>query len=228
MSDRETDRSPPHGESGPCRKPMGSGTRARRDRSGSLGQSAPYPRDMTAAIRLLLVSGSTRPHSTNTAALRTLREVAPPEVQASLYSGLTELPAFIPDQEAPPPPTVEALRREVARADGVVFCTPEYAGSLPGSLKNLLDWTVGSGELYGKPVAWINVAAEGRGTGAEATMATVLGYVGAQIITQACVRIPVPRETVAEDGAVRSDELRARFAEILAAIVEHLNGPAGA
>ena len=145
-----------------------------------------------------------------------------------MYSGLTELPAFMPDEDSPPPAAVEALRRELASADAVVFCTPEYAGSLPGSLKNLLDWTVGSGELYGKPVAWINVAAEGRGTGAEATMATVLGYVGADIITQACARVPVPRETVAEDGSVRSDELRARFAEIVAAIVEHLDQPAGA
>lgn len=183
---------------------------------------------MTATIRLLLVSGSTRPHSTNTAALRTLRDVAPPEVQASLYSGLRELPVFIPDQDAQPPATVEALRRELAGADAVVFCTPEYAGSLPGSLKNLLDWTVGSGELYGKPVAWINVAAEGRGTGAEATMAGVLGYVGADIITQACVRIPVPRDAVAEDGALLSDELRARFAELLPAIVGHLDRPARA
>ena len=191
-------------------------------------QSAPYASDMTAAVRLLLISGSTRPHSTNTAALRTLRDVAPAKVQASLYAGLTELPAFIPDEDALPPATVEALRRELATADAVVFCTPEYAGSVPGSLKNLLDWTVGSGELYGKPVAWINVAAEGRGTGAEATMATVLGYVGGEIITQACVRIPVPRDSVAGDGAARSDELRARFAEVLAAIVEHLDRPAGA
>jgi chromate reductase len=148
-------------------------------------------------------------------------------VQASLYTGLTELPAFIPDEDSPPPATVEALRRELAGADAVVFCTPEYAGSLPGSLKNLLDWTVGSGELYGKPVAWINVAAEGRGTGAEATMATVLGYVGADIITQACARVPVARDTIAEDGTVRSDELRARFAQIVAAIVEYLDQAAG-
>lgn len=43
-----------------------------------------------------------------------------------------------------------------AAADAVLFCTPEYAGALPGSFKNLLDWTVGGGETYGKPAAWIN------------------------------------------------------------------------
>lgn len=143
-----------------------------------------------------------------------------------MYSALAALPAFIPDEEIPAPATVAALRRELATADAVVFCTPEYAGSIPGSLKNLLDWTVGSGELYGKPVAWINVAAEGRGTGADATMATVLGYVGADIIPQAFLSVPVPRNTVAEDGVVQADEQRARFAQILRAIVEHLDQPA--
>ena len=61
----------------------------------------------------------------------------------------------------------------------MLFCTPEYAGTLPGSLKNLLDWTVGGGQFYGKPVAWLNVAAPNRGLGAQETLASVLGYVGA-------------------------------------------------
>ena len=173
---------------------------------------------MTSAVRVLLVSGSTRARSTNTAALRTLQEVAPPGVQASLYTGLVELPAFIPGEDVSPPAAVSALRRELAVADAVVFCTPEYAGSVPGSLKNLLDWTVGSGELYGKPVAWINVAAEGRGTGADATMATVLGYVGAETITQACVRVTVPREVVGESGVIEGGEQRRQFADVLTTI----------
>jgi len=145
-----------------------------------------------------------------------------------LYSGLAQLPAFTPDEETPPPAAVSALRRELAAADAVVFCTPEYAGSVPGSLKNLLDWTVGSGELYGKPVAWINVAAEGRGTGADAMMATVLGYVGAETIAHACTRVPVPRNAVGEDGVVHGDEQRAQLAEILTTILEHLDRGRGA
>ena len=87
---------------------------------------------------------------------------------------------------------------------------------------------MGSGELYGKLVAWINVAAEGRGTGADATMATVLGYVGAEVITQACVRVAVPRGTVADDGLLHADEQRTKFAEVLTVIVEHLNRRMGA
>jgi NADPH-dependent FMN reductase len=87
----------------------------------------------------------------------------------------------------------------------VLFCTPEYAGSLPGSLKNLLDWTVRGGELYEKPVAYVGVAADGRGAGAEATLRAVLGYVGAAMLEEACVRVYVAHDAVGPDGRI-SDE----------------------
>jgi len=165
--------------------------------------------------RVLLVSGSTREGSTNTAALRTARAVAPDGVVAELYDGLVELPAFVPGDHEPVHPAVAELRRRVGAADAVLFCTPEYAGSLPGSLKNLLDWTVGSGELYGKPVAWVNVAAEGRGGGADAALATVLGYVGAVVVTGGPVRISVGREAVGPDGLVGDGQVRTALGELL-------------
>lgn len=171
---------------------------------------------------MLLVSGSTRAASTNTAALRTLRDVAPTGLTATLYDGLAELPAFNPDHEDRAGAAVERLRRELAEADGVVFCTPEYAGSLPGSFKNLLDWTVGGGELYGKPVAWVTVAPPGRGEGAEATLATVLGYVGARIVEEACVRLTVRREAIGPEGKVVDDAVRAGLAEMVRTFTEQL------
>jgi chromate reductase len=166
---------------------------------------------MVGRVRLLLVSGSTRAASTNTAALRTLAALAPPGVHASLYEGLVDLPAFVPGDE-PVPLSVTQLRAGVAAADAVLFCTPEYAGTLPGSLKNLLDWLVGSGELYGKPVAWISVAQPGRGEGATATLALVLGYVSADVVEAACVRLPVGREMVGADGLVTDGAVRAGLA----------------
>ena len=104
--------------------------------------------------RVLLVSGSTRAMSTNTALLRTAVECAPPSVAAVFYPGLAGLPHFDPDLDVEPlPAAVAALRAEIAAADAVLFCTPEYAGTLPGSFKNLLDWTVGGTVLTDKPVA---------------------------------------------------------------------------
>ena len=176
-------------------------------------------------VRLLLVSGSTRRASTNTAALRAVPDVAPSGVTAILYEGLADLPAFNPDADAPGAPphrAVRQLREQLAEADAVLFCTPEYAGSLPGSFKNLLDWTVGSGELYGKPVAWVNVAAEGRGMGAEGALATVLGYVGATVVEQACVHLPLPRQAFDEEGVVVDGQFRARLGEVVEILVHEL------
>jgi chromate reductase, NAD(P)H dehydrogenase (quinone) len=176
--------------------------------------------DVAAPTRILLVSGSTRSGSTNTAALRAIQEVAVPgEVAAELYDGLAGLPAFNPDDDgAEPPAAVAALREQISAAGAVVFCTPEYAGTLPGSFKNLLDWTVGDGGLYGKPVAWINVANLGRGGGAQATLETVLGYVGAQVIEPACRRLPVSRDWVGPTGAITDPGFRTEMAAALTAL----------
>src|SRR5260370_18268107 len=112
------------------------------------------------------------------------------------------LPACSPDEDERQPVPAADLRVRIAAAGALLFCAPEYAGTLPGSLKNLLDWTVGGGQLYGKPVAWLNVAAQGRGQGAHDSLLTVLGYVGADIIDAACRRPPVDRASVAAAGPV--------------------------
>jgi chromate reductase, NAD(P)H dehydrogenase (quinone) len=177
--------------------------------------------------RILLISGSTRDGSTNTAALRAVAEAAPDWVTAELYGGLPDLPAFNPDHDgADLPPAAAGLRRVIAAADAVMFCTPEYAGTLPGSFKNLLDWTVGGGELDGKPVAWLNVANQGRGGGAQATLETVLGYVGAQVVEQACRRLPVARDWVGAGGAITDPGFRAEVADAAAALASGGRAPA--
>jgi NAD(P)H-dependent FMN reductase len=148
----------------------------------------------------MLISGSTRAASSNTAALRALAQLAPPGITAELYGGLSDLPAFNPDADPDRPvPAVAALRDQLNAAAVVMFCTPEYAGTLPGSLKNLLDWTVGTGEFYGKSVAWMNVANPGRGEGAAATLTSVLGYLGAVPIDTACARLPLDGKTTPEE-----------------------------
>jgi chromate reductase, NAD(P)H dehydrogenase (quinone) len=177
-----------------------------------------------ADTRILLISGSTRRASGNTAALRTVQALAPDRIAAELYDGLAALPAFSPDEDEQPPEPAAALRARIAAAGGLLFCTPEYAGTLPGSLKNLLDWTVGGGQIYGKPVGWINVAVGGRGTGAEEHLAMVLRYVGAVAVERACVRVPVPREAVGPDGIITDPVIRASFLSALTALADHGQG----
>jgi chromate reductase len=171
-------------------------------------------------MRLLFVSGSTRRGSTNAAALRAARELVPAGSETGLHERLGELPQFDPDADHDPlPPLITELRAEIAQADAVVFCTPEYAGTLPGAFKNLLDWTVGGAEMYGKPAAWINVAPEGRGGGADATLRVVLGYVGADILASSGTRVTVPRDAVDGSGSLVDEGVRSQLAEVLAKVV---------
>ena len=138
--------------------------------------------------------------------------------------GFTRLPHFDPDLDRDPlPASVAALRDLLAGADAVVLCTPEYAGALPGAFKNALDWTVGSTVYSDKPVAWIKVTADARrGEGAHAELATVLGYVQARVLPEACTRVPIDRSGVDADGLL-ADEMTVHavtdaIAAVLAAI----------
>jgi len=170
--------------------------------------------------RVLVISGSTRAASTNTAFCRTAGACAPPGVEVVVFDDCAVLPHFNPDDDHDPlPPAVVALRTAIAAASAVLFCTPEYAGTLPGSLKNLLDWTVGGTELTGKPVAWAKVAADAhRGEGAHATLATVLGYVQAEVVVSACRHVPITREMVGADGLVADPAAREEIAQTLQAL----------
>ncbi|CAO5252643.1 hypothetical protein [Frankia sp. AgKG'84/4] len=84
------------------------------------------------------------------------------------------------------------------------------------------DWTVGTGDLYGKPAAWINVAAPGRGTGALAELATVLRYVTVETLDAACVSAPVTRDALGPDGLVHDATVRAALTTALHAVLNHL------
>ncbi|HEY4178009.1 MAG TPA: NADPH-dependent FMN reductase [Kofleriaceae bacterium] len=175
-------------------------------------------------MRILVITGSTRASSTNTAALLTAQAFPPPGVAVDFYGGLGALPHFNPDNDVDPlPPPVAALRAAIGSADALLFCTPEYAGTLPGSFKNLLDWTVGGMEMNAKPVAWLNVAAPTRGEGAIATLRVVLGYVTATILDDCCIRIAVAREMVGLDGLVADTDARARITALVASIAERVS-----
>ncbi|MEV6115287.1 NADPH-dependent FMN reductase [Streptomyces sp. NPDC052109] len=176
---------------------------------------------MTSTPMILLLSGSLRKGSTNEAVLRTAQAVAPTVgVGTVLYEDLARLPHFNPDDDTDPlPDPVAGLRAALDRADGILICTPEYAGTLPGSFKNLLDWTVGGTEICDKPAAWVNAAAPGRGQGAETTLRTVLGYTGAHVVEPACVRIPVGRDTLGADGVITDPETRRQLGEVLGLLV---------
>jgi NAD(P)H-dependent FMN reductase len=173
--------------------------------------------------RILLVSGSTRGASTNSALLRTAAAAPPDGVEAELYAGMTDLPHFNPDDDHDPLPSAVAdLRARIGAADAVLICTPEYAGALPGTFKNLLDWLVGGPEMYGQPVAWVNASGSPtRAAHAHASLETVLRTIHADVVTEACAHIAIPRQTVGPDGMVTDPEVRRRVREVLAILARY-------
>jgi chromate reductase, NAD(P)H dehydrogenase (quinone) len=175
-------------------------------------------RVVTKVRRVLLVTGSLRAASTNTALLRTAATVAPAGIEADLYLELGELPHFNPDDDVDPlPPAVARLRERIRAADAVVFSVPEYAGALPGSLKNLLDWTIGDdqpGSIYEKPVAWINASTRGA-AGAHRELRQVLGYAHATLVDAASADIPVTGSMLGADGLISDETVRTRIARVL-------------
>jgi len=182
---------------------------------------------MDPRCRILLVSGSLRARSTNAAALRTAQSVSGDGVIASFFDGLGGLPHFNPDDEdGPLDASVVDLRARIHRADALLLSTPEYAGALPGSFKNLLDWTVGDDaprSIQGKPTAWINASPRGAEL-AHASLRTVLGYVQADLVEEACVHVPVTRAQVGTDGTVTDPTSRHRIAAAVRALALHACG----
>jgi NAD(P)H-dependent FMN reductase len=169
-------------------------------------------------VKVLMLSGSLRRRSTNTAVLRSAQLPAPEGILAVLYDGLGVLPHFNPDDDLDRlHPAVADLRGRIGAADALLLSTPEYAGTLPGAFKNLLDWTVGDaaeGSIYRKPVAWINAAGR-RGEGAQRTLRVVLDYVGAEVVEEACLDVVVTASMVDGDGLVSDPEVRRMAGEAL-------------
>ena len=184
-------------------------------------------------VRILLISGSTRSASTNTALLRTAQGLALAGITVVVFERMTDLPHFNPDddrgndgaaQPGVPHAAVAELRAAIAASQAVLLCTPEYAGALPGSFKNLLDWTVGGTEMYRKPVAWVNVSSSPTGAAdAHASLATVLGYLHAEVVEAACVRIPVTRAEVGGDGLIASPRIRQQISDVLTTLARHVS-----
>jgi len=162
-------------------------------------------RDSWIIMRILAISGSLRRISSNTTLLRAIGLLAPKGVEITLYDGLANLPAFNPDLEGTEPSSVLAFRAQLKGADGVFISSPEYAHGVPGSLKNALDWIVGSGELVDKPVAILN--ASPMATYAQASLTETITVMSARVITEASLTILTQGKRLDETGIAADPRL---------------------
>jgi NAD(P)H-dependent FMN reductase len=143
-------------------------------------------------MKILAVSGSLRAKSSNSAILQALLKLAADGIDIEIYHGLGNLPHFNPDidsQEILVP--VLDWRSQIQNADGVIFCTPEYAHGVPGVLKNALDWIVSSGEFMHKPTAVISASpTPDGGAKANASLVQTLRVMMAEITEDTILCIP--------------------------------------
>jgi chromate reductase len=169
-------------------------------------------------MRVLGVSGSLRRDSHNTRLLRGTQTLLGGDVELVLFDGLADIPPFNEDDEQSPPAAVAAFRAAIADADAVLVATPEYNASIPGVLKNALDWVSrphATNPLKGKPAAVI-----GASTGlfgavwAQAETRKVLGTIGAEVVDR---ELPIGQadEALGEDGLpIESDAVEALSATL--------------
>jgi chromate reductase, NAD(P)H dehydrogenase (quinone) len=174
-------------------------------------------------VFVLAISGSLRGGSHNSRLLGATRRLLPAGAELEVFSRLAEIPPYSEDSEHAMPPAVAALKAAIAGADAVLFATPEYNGSIPGQLKNALDWVSrppAASPLRGKPVA-----AVGASTGlfgavwAQAELRKVLRTIGARVVDRE-LPIPQAQETLGDDGLPRDPAAREQLEAIVGELLE--------
>ena len=174
-------------------------------------------------MRILGISGSLRRDSHNTRLLRGVGSLLPEGVELELFDQLGAIPPYNEDEEHEAPPAVAALKAAIAGADAVLVATPEYNASIPGVLKNALDWVsrpVQGTPLMGKPAAVI-----GASTGlfgavwAQAETRKVLSTIGARVVDR---EIPIPEadEALGGDGLPLDEDARDLLEATLTELIE--------
>jgi chromate reductase, NAD(P)H dehydrogenase (quinone) len=178
-------------------------------------------------LKILGISGSLRDASYNTSLLRAAAELLPPEVDFEQWDGLKAVPPYDEDDDVHPAPAgVAALREAIAGADAVLFATPEYNWSIPGVLKNAIDWVsrpLATNPLRNKPVAVIGASTGAFGAvWSQAELRKVLSATGARVLGDE-VAVGHAQTRFDDDGHLVDDELREQLGEVVAALVAEVS-----
>jgi chromate reductase, NAD(P)H dehydrogenase (quinone) len=175
-------------------------------------------------MRVLGIAGSLRKDSWNRKLLLAAAELLPEDVEFALWDGLKAVPPYDEDDDGEPaPPPVAKLREAIASADAVLVATPEYNGSVPGQLKNALDWAsrpFATNVLRFKPVAVVGASTGAFGAvWAQAELRRVLSTIGARVI-EGEVALGRAPERFDESGRLTDDDVREQLEEVIFGLVE--------
>jgi chromate reductase, NAD(P)H dehydrogenase (quinone) len=182
-------------------------------------------------MKILGISGSLRRGSHNTALLRAAASALPSGVELEVYDGLADLPHYDADLDVDPAPeAVARLREAIEEADGVLIATPEFNGSIPGALKNALDWAsrpFPDSSLKGKPVAVVGASTGLFGAGwAQGEVRKVLGIIGADTLTE---ELPVGQahNAFGDDGQLLEPDLRNALSDLVSVLASRMGAREG-
>jgi chromate reductase len=177
-------------------------------------------------MKILGISGSLRQESHNRRLLLEVAELLPPGTELELYEELKAVPPYDEDDDGEEAhAAVERLRDAVTRADAILIATPEYNSSVPGQLKNAIDWASrprGAAPLLSKPVAVTGTSTGSfGGVWAQAELRKVLRTAGARVV-EGEVAVPRAHVRLAEDGRLLDDELRERAQPLVDALLAEI------
>jgi NAD(P)H-dependent FMN reductase len=172
--------------------------------------------------KVLAVSGSTRRGSTNEAILKAIEMSFKDRLDVHFFDGLDRLPHFNPDlTNNNVPPAVLQFRQQVDEADGVLICTPEYVFSLPGALKNAIEWMVSTTIFSGKPTAMIVASASGEK--AFASLDLILTTIEAKMYPHSKLLISGAKSKMGTDGRFREVQTEQDVFRMVHSFIESMN-----
>jgi chromate reductase len=171
--------------------------------------------------KVLAICGSTRAQSANLSIIQHLADSISNELEIQMYGELSMLPHFNPDLDREgPPQIVRELRTKISDADGVLICAPEYVFSLPGALKNAIEWCVSTTVFSEKPVALITASASG--VKAHESLQLIMKTVGADLRPETQLLIQGAKGKVDSEGNIIDAVTAEQLKELGAAFVFQL------
>lgn len=169
--------------------------------------------------KILAISGSTRAGSVNLHILHALKYLNENTIDFDIYEGIALLPHFNPDlTDENVPATVIDFRRKILDSGGVLICTPEYVYSLPGSLKNAIEWTVSTTLFTQKPVALITAASSGQK--AHEALQFLFSTLGSN--TGPCLLIQAPKTKIDREGNITDETTMLQLSDLMDAFIHSL------
>lgn len=172
--------------------------------------------------KIVAIAGSTRAESVNLHILKAIAAMYEDQLDCTIFTGIDQIPHFNPDLDTETPPAaVTAFRKLIEEADGVIICTPEYVFSLPGSLKNALEWMVSTIIFTNKPTALITASSSGQK--AHEALQLVIKTIGARTSPETSLLIGAPKTKISVEGVITDETTLHQIRSLMDAFISLLN-----